>query len=111
MTQERMEKLWSMAISEDEGVRKLCLSILLNDDFKDYSKIRLNYQTLDLDKAEPYQILATELIWNSEKYIMDKFNINYDEQGSQILHRDVYVVTNGDGRLVEDIIGPKFIKK
>lgn len=113
MTQERMKKLWSMAISEDEKVRKLCLSILVNDDFKDFAKVHLNYQTIDLDKAEPFHILATELILNSDKYDLKELGVNADkdEEGSEILHRDVYVITEGDGRLVEDIIEPKLIKK
>ena len=106
-----MERLWLMAISEDEGVRKLCLSILLNDDFKDFTKVHLNYQTLDLDKAEPFYLLATEMILNRDKYDMSEFGIAFDEKGSLILHRNIYTIADKKGDVLEDVIDPKFIKK
>lgn len=113
MTQERMEKLYPMAISEDEKVRKLCQSILVNEDFNEYSKVHFNYQTLDIDNVEPFYILAAELILNKENYDYEKFglNIDKDEKGSIILGRDVYIVANKAEKLIEDVIGPKFIKK
>lgn len=112
MTQERMEKLYPMAISEDEKVRKLCQSILVNEDFNEYSKIHFNYQTLDINDVEPFYILAAELILNKENYDYEKFglNIDKDEKGSIILSRDIYIVTD-KAKLIEDIIEPKLIKK
>lgn len=113
MTQERMEKLLPMAISEDEKVRKLCHSILVNEDFKDFTKVHLNYQTLDIEDADPFYILAAELILNKENYDYEKLglNIDKDDEGSVILSRDVYVVADGAGKLIEDVIEPKLIKK
>lgn len=113
MTQERMEKLYSMAISEDEKVRKLCQSILVNEDFNEYSKIHFNYQTLDIDDVEPFYILAAELILNKENYDYEKFglNIDKDEKGSIILSRDIYIVADKAKKLIKDVIGPKLIKK
>lgn len=113
MTQERMEKLYSMAISEDEKVRKLCQSILVNEDFNEYSKIHFNYQTLDIDDVEPFYILAAELILNKENYDYEKFglNIDKDEIGSIILGCDIYIVTDKAKKLIKDVIGPKLIKK
>lgn len=108
-----MEKLWPMAISEDEKVRKLCHSILVNEDFSAYSKVHLNYQTLDIDEADPFYILAAELILNKENYDYEKLNLDIteDDEGSMILHRDIYVVADRAGRLIEDVIEPKLIKK
>ena len=79
MTQERMEKLYPMAILEDEKVRKLCQSILVNGDFNEYSKIHFNHQTLDIDDVEPFYILAAELILNKENYDYEKFGLNIDK--------------------------------
>ena len=113
MTQERMEKLYSMAISEDEKVRKLCQSILVNGDFNEYSKIHFNYQTLDINDVEPFYILAAELILNKKNYDYEKFglNIDKDEIGSIILGCDIYIVTDEAKKLIKDVIGPKLIKK
>ena len=113
MTQERMEKLYSMAISKDEKVRKLCQSILVNEDFNEYSKIHFNYQTLDIDDVEPFYILAAELILNKENYDYEKFglDIDKDEIGSIILGCDIYIVTDKAKKLIKDVIGPKLIKK
>ena len=113
MTQERMEKLYPMAISEDEKVRKLCQSILVNEDFNEYSKIHFNHQTLDIDDVEPFYILAAELILNKENYDYEKFglNIDKDEIGSIILGRDIYIITDKAKKLIKDVIGPKLIKK
>lgn len=113
MTQERMEKLYQMAISEDEKVRKLCQSILVNEDFNEYSKIHFNYQTLNIDDVEPFYILAAELILNKKNYDYEKFglNIDKDEKGSIILSRDIYIVTDKTKKLIKDVIGPKLIKK
>lgn len=113
MTQERMEKLYPMAISEDEKVRKLCQSILVNEDFNEYSKIHFNYQTLDINDVEPFYILAAELILNKENYDYEKFglNIDKDEIGSLILGCDIYIVTDKAKKLIKDVIGPKLIKK
>ena len=79
MTQERMEKLYPMTILEDEKVRKLCQSILVNGDFNEYSKIHFNHQTLDIDDVEPFYILAAELILNKENYDYEKFGLNIDK--------------------------------
>lgn len=111
MTQERMEKLYSMAISEDEKVRKLCQSILVNEDFNEYSKIYFNYRTLDIDDVEPFYILAAELILNKENYEKFGLNIDKDEKGSIILGCDIYIVTDKAKKLIKDVIGPKLIKK
>lgn len=113
MTQERMEKLWPMAISKDEKVKQLCRSILVNEDFRDYKKVHLNYLILDIEEIDPFYILIAELILNKENYDYEKLglNIDRDDKGSMILNRDIYVVTDGAGRLIEDIIGPKLIKK
>ena len=105
-----MEKLYPMAISEDEKVRKLCQSILVNEDFNEYSKIHFNYQTLDIDDVEPFYILAAELILNKENYEKFGLNIYKDEKGSIILSRDIYIVAD-KAKLIEDVIGPKLIKK
>ena len=111
MTQERIEKLYPMAISEDEKVRKLCQSILVNEDFNEYSKIHFNYQTLDINDVEPFYILAAELILNKENYENFGLNIDKDEIGSIILGRDIYIVTDKAKKLIKDVIGPKLIKK
>ena len=113
MTQERMEKLYSMAISEDEKVRKLCQSILVNGDFNEYSKIHFNHQTLDIDDVEPFYILAAELILNKENYDYKKFglNIDKDEKGSIILGCGIYIVIDKAKKLIKYVIGPKLIKK
>ena len=113
MTQERMEKLYSMAISEDEKVRKLCQSILVNEDFNEYSKIHFNFQTLDINDVEPFYILAAELILNKENYDYKKFglNIDKDEKGSIILGCGIYIVIDKAKKLVKYVIGPKLIKK
>ena len=102
-----------MAISEDGKVRQLCHSILVNEDFRDYKKVHLNYQTLDIEKADPFYILAAELILNKENYDYEKLglDITEDDEGSMILHRDIYVVADEAGRLIEDVIEPKLIKK
>ena len=106
-----MEKLYSMAISEDEKVRKLCQSILVNEDFHEYSKIHFNFQTLDIDDVEPFYILAAELILNKENYEKFGLNIDKDEIGSIILGCDIYIITDEAKKLIKDVIGPKFIKK
>ena len=113
MTQERMEKLYSMAISKDEKVRKLCQSILVNGDFNEYSKIHFNHQTLDIDDVEPFYILAAELILNKENYDYKKFglNIDKDEKGSIILGCGIYIVIDKAKKLIKYVIGPKLIKK
>ena len=111
MTQERIEKLYPMAISEDEKVRKLCQSILVNEDFNEYSKIHFNYQTLDINDVEPFYILAAELILNKETYEKFGLNIDKDEIGSIILGRDIYIVTDKAKKLIKDMIEPKLIKK
>ena len=111
MTQERIEKLYPMAISEDEKVRKLCQSILVNEDFNEYLKIHFNYQTLDINDVEPFYILAAELILNKENYEKFGLNIDKDEKGSIILGCDIYIVTDKAKKLIKDVIGPKLIKK
>ena len=111
MTQERIEKLYPMAISEDEKVRKLCQSILVNEDFNEYLKFHFNYQTLDINDVEPFYILAAELILNKENYKKFGLNIDKDEKGSIILCCDIYIVTDKAKKLIKDVIGPKLIKK
>ena len=111
MTQERMEKLYSMAISKDEKVRKLCQSILVNADFNEYSKIHFNHQTLDIDDVEPFYILAAELILNKENYEKFGLNIDKDEKGSIILGCGIYIVIDKAKKLIKYVIGPKLIKK
>ena len=111
MTQERIEKLYPMAISEDEKVRKLCQSILVNEDFNEYLKIHFNYQTLDINDVEPFYILAAELILNKENYEKFGLNIDKDEKGSIILGCDIYIVTDKAKKLIKDMIEPKLIKK
>ena len=108
-----MEKLYPLAISEDEKVRKLCQTILVNGDFNEYSKIHCNQQTLDIDDVEPFYILAAELILNKENYDYKKFglNIDKDEKGSIILGCGIYIVIDKAKKLVKYVIGPKLIKK
>lgn len=111
MTQERMEKLYPMPISEDEKVRKFCQSILVNEDFNEYSKIHFNFQTLNINDVEPFYILAAELILNKENYEKFGLNIDKDEKGSIILGCDIYIITDKAKKLIKDVIGPKLIKK
>lgn len=106
-----MEKLYSMAISKDEKVRKLCQSILVNEDFNEYSKIHFNYQTLDINDVEPFYILAAELILNKKNYEKFGLDIDKDEIDSIILGCDIYIVTDKAKKLIKDVIGPKLIKK